>query len=174
MATLQSITKLFLELGLNETVWFQMGLFLASWCVLHRMVFLPYLSRQQDRHAKTVGLKTRAQADRERANQLQNDYESFMKAERKTIANWTESERSKIAEEERQIIQRARDQASEDLQSVRVRLLSELESARRELVPQVREYSSQIASRLIGYKVSVPLTLSEGKLVVDAESTVIP
>src|SRR5437868_2662854 len=99
----------------NFTLLIQLGLFFASWAVLHFLVFRPYLALVHARHEKTAGLKEKAIADREKAERLKNDYETFMKAERKKITTWTDAERKKIAEEEQQTIQAARDEAGRDL-----------------------------------------------------------
>jgi len=161
------------ELIPDFTMAIQTGIFFACWVVLHYLVFKPYLALLHARHAKTSGLRERAVADRERAEKLKVDYEQFMKAERKKVAGWTDNERRKVGEEERQIVQRARDEASKELQGLRARVTTEYEKARSELLPQVRDYSSHIASKLLGYKVNVPVSQADLNKASDAQSTVV-
>ena len=115
------------------------------------------------RKEKTVGLKEKANADRERASKLKAEYEAFMKTERKKIVEWTETERKKVNEEDRQIVQLARDGVSEDLQVLRAKVKADCDKARKELLPQISEYSSQIASKLVGYKVNVSSSMDLGQ-----------
>jgi len=157
----------------DHTLLIQLGLFFACWATLHYLVFKPYLALQHERHQKTVGLKEKAAQDRERATQLQSEYEAFMKAERKKISAWTDEERKKISEEEHHIIQEARNAVSQDFTQLRAKIEADSSRAWAELLPQVREYSSQIVSRLVGYKVSIPPSPHDGKKQADAESTVV-
>jgi F0F1-type ATP synthase membrane subunit b/b' len=139
----------------DYTLLLQLGLFFASYFVLKALIFNPYLSLLEERKAKTTGLREQADRDKERALKLQAEYEKFLKAERKKQAAWSENEHQHVNEEERAIIQKARDAVGEELQVIRTRIQSDLERARKDLFPLISEYSSQIASKLVGYKVKV-------------------
>ncbi len=146
------------ELVPNFTFFIMLGLFFASYFMLSIFVFRPYLNLLEARRAKTSGLKERAIQERERADKLREDYETFMKAERKKVASWMDEERKKVAEEERGVIQKARNQVNDELKTLRDSIHVETERVRGELLPMVNEYSSQLASKVLGHKVKVSVT----------------
>ncbi len=143
------------ELLPNMTFFIMLGLFFASYVMLKTFVFTPYLGLLEARRAKTSGLKERAFEEQERAQKLKEDYETFMKAERRKVATWMEEERKRVAEEERQVIQQARDKSNAELGKIRDSIHAETERAREELLPLVNEYSSHLASKVLGHKVKV-------------------
>jgi F-type H+-transporting ATPase subunit b len=145
------------------TLFIQLGIFLATFLVLRALVFKPYLHLLALRRDKTVGLQARAAKESERASKLQADYENFMRAERKKIAQWSEEEQRRVGDEERKIVQTARDGAAVELQGVRQKISADAEQARRELAPLVNEYSSQIVSKLLGRKITVTAAPPSGK-----------
>jgi len=155
----------------NLTIFIQMGIFFASWAVLHFLVFRPYVALIKLRKEKTVGLLEKADRDRAEAVQLQEKYDTFMKAERKKIVAWTDDERKKINEAERQTVSEAREAMGKELHGLREKIRTETDKARKELLPQVGEYSSNIVSKLVGYAVKVPASV-EPKPPKDLESTV--
>ena len=148
----------------DVTLFIQLGIFFACYFVLKFLVFKPYLALLNHRREKTIGLREKAVAASERTEKLRADYETFMRAERKKVAGWTDEERKKVSDEERRIVQEARDQVATDLAALRTRVATEVERARRELMPSVAEFSSQIASKLVGHKVRIsPTTAEAGK-----------
>lgn len=156
----------------NFTLFIQMGLFFISYALLHFLVFVPYLRLHDARRAKTSGLKEKALQEREKAEKLREEYDTFMKAERRKAAAWTDEEKKKVAEEERAIISQARDSVGEELKKAREATAQETERVRRDLAPQVVEYSSQIASKLLGRKVSVSASSAASAKRTNTESTV--
>lgn len=155
----------------NFTLLIQLGIFLASWLVLHQLVFKPYVALIKARRDKTTGLVEKATKARARAAQLQSQYEQLMKDERKKVAAWTDEERKKVNDAERDIISAARDEVGNELQALRAKTQADYEKARRDLLPQVGEYSSYIVSKLVGYQVKVPVS-AEAKKSMETESTV--
>lgn len=139
----------------DYTLFIQVGLFFVSYVVLSVLVFKPYVKLLKLRESKTTGLREKSAEARVRAQKLQADYEAWMREERKKIAQWTDVERRKIADGERQLIQGARDIAARNLLAARKKTDDELAEARRALSPLAVEFSSSIASKLLGYKVKV-------------------
>ncbi len=134
----------------------QAVLFFVSFAALHFLVFKPYVQLLKLRQARTIGMRDKAAHARERSQKLQAEYDSHMREERKKVTAWSDGERRKIADAEREILQAARDQAGKDLQAARKKTEDELKEAQRALSPLAVEFSSAIASKLLGYKVKVP------------------
>jgi F0F1-type ATP synthase membrane subunit b/b' len=137
------------------TLFIQVVLFFISFLALRFLVFKPYVQLLKLRQSKTVGLRERAAEARARAEKLRIDYEAMMLEERRKSALWTDAERRKVAESERDIIQAARNTAGDELQAARKKTDDELKEAQRALSPLAVEFSSAIASKLLGYKVKV-------------------
>jgi len=145
----------------NWTLVIQLVIFLLSYAVMRSFVFAPYLTLLHKRQEKTTGLKERAAKDRERAESLRAQYEGFIRDERKKLNAWVDDERKKIMEEEHKIVQHAREQAGDELKLVKQSLHDECEKARKDLLPLVSDFSSQIASKLLGHKVKISSVVSE-------------
>src|SRR5262245_7314670 len=109
----------------DSTLFIQLGIFLASFVVLKFMVWDPYVKLIHLRHSKTEGLKEAAEKAKVDALTLKNEYEAFMKNERKRVSNWTEEERKKIQSQEKEIVSAARDEVARHLESVRAKINAE-------------------------------------------------
>lgn len=141
----------------DHTLWIQLALFLASYAVLKYLVFNPMMQLIELRRSKTTGLVDTSHAQKQKALELQNQYQTFMASERKKVTNWLETERKKVDDEARQTIQVARDQATKELQRQRLEIRTHVAAAHEKLMPLVAEFSGQIASKLL----SRPVTVSE-------------
>ncbi len=133
----------------------QLALFLASYATLHFLVFKPYQALLHARHEKTAGLKEKALEAQEKATKYKEDFEVFMKTERKKVGEFSEKERSKTAGEEMKTIQAARDEVAGELGALRQKVKTEADQARNDLMKLVPDYSSLIASKLTGQKIKV-------------------
>lgn len=145
------------------TLFIQLAIFLASFVVLKFMVWDPYVKLIHLRHSKTEGLKEAAEKAKVEALQLKNEYEAFMKNERKSVSNWTEEERKKIQDQEKEIVSGARDEVAKQLETTRAKINAETVAARKELEPLIADFSSRIVSKLIGHNVNVPFSAPEKK-----------
>jgi len=160
------------ELIPNMTFFIQLGLFFATFAVLQKFVFTPYLALLDARRERTSGLKEKALRDREQAQKIHHDYEEFMKAERKKVTAWLDEQRKEVSEEERHVLQTARTKAGNESKALTDNLNAQMDRARKDLSPLVNEYASVIASKLIGRKVSLSGANLDSKKRSTAESTV--
>jgi F-type H+-transporting ATPase subunit b len=136
----------------------QLAIFFASFAVLQVFVFKPYVSLIRAREEKTTGLREIAAKNLQRAEKLKTDYEQLMKAERTKLTAWSDEQRRMIADEERKIVQAARNEVGKELQGLRDTIKAETDRARADLSSHIPEYSSSIATKLVGYQVKVPLS----------------
>ncbi len=133
----------------------QLGLFLASFMVMKLLVFKPLMELIHIREHKTHGLKEEAEEAKKKAGQLKSDYENFIKTEHKKTALWLDEEKKKISEEETKLVQAARDQAAQKLEEIRKQIDTEVSQVRNELTPMISDFSSRIASKLVGKTVKI-------------------
>ncbi len=133
----------------DNSLWFQLGLFVASFFVLRAFLFRPYRRLQEMRRAKTSGLQDVVASSRERSLTLKASYEKQLGEERKKIHSYVEEERKKIDEEQRQIVQAARARVTATMETSHKQLEKELAEARKELAPRIGEFSTLIVKKLL-------------------------
>ncbi|NBX83876.1 hypothetical protein EBQ90_12470 [bacterium] len=133
----------------------ELGIFFASYAVLNKVLYKPYLELVHARNAKSTELKAQSATQKEQAIKFQTDYEEFMKTQRKEVAQWLDEEKKKVAEEERKTIEAARAQVAESMAKTKKATDEQIDIARKELLPLVGEYSSKIVAKLTGKKVSI-------------------
>lgn len=153
----------------NYTVIIQLAIFLATFGVLRFFVFRPYLALLHRRQEKTEGLMAMAAAAREKSEKLRLEYEIFMREERKKLGTWMEEERKKIAEDERRVLQQARNSVGEELQALRKNIQAEISRVERQFSDQVPEYASLVVSKLLGHQVATSLIPHDTTRMVKAE-----
>jgi F-type H+-transporting ATPase subunit b len=139
----------------NSTAFIELGLFLLSFVILKFLVFDPYVKLIHLRESKTSGLKHEAERARLEAEKYRADYDEFLKGERKKLNQMVDEERRKIADEGRGVIQASRGKAVEKLETLRKQVDSDSALVRKELAPMVTEFSSKIASKLVGFSVNI-------------------
>ena len=133
----------------------QLGIFFASYTVLNKVLYKPYLELAKARQAKSTDLKAQTEHQKEETIKFQTEYDAFMKKERKDISHWTEEEKKKVADEERSIIEAARNKVAKELAESQKQAEEQLSIARKELMPTVGELSSKIVAKLTGKKVTI-------------------
>lgn len=141
--------------SVDITLLYQLGLFLVSFFVLRFFVYRPYLELLSKREAQTSGLQEKSAGAIDKAAQLEQKYESFMREERQKIQAWADEKRRAAGNEEQAIIQTARNKATEELQVARGKIKADAERVHADLTPMVAQYSSELASKLIGREVKV-------------------
>jgi len=144
------------DLNLFPTqVGIELGIFFASYGVLNKVLFKPYLALVHARNAKSSELKEKSAQQKVQADKFQTEYEAFMKTQRKDVSHWLDEEKKKVADEERAIIEEARNRVSKELAASRKAAEEQLDIARKELLPLVGDYSSKIVAKLTGKKVTI-------------------
>ncbi len=127
----------------------QLATFLASWAVLHFMVFKPYLGLLEERRSRSHGLLEKAEQARQRAVTLKTEYENFMKGERKVVGEWVETEKRGVLDLQKGRIQKVRDEAANTIETAREQVESQVASAQGTLKGQIKEFSSLLVSKLL-------------------------
>lgn len=144
------------DLNLFPTqVGIELGIFFASYGVLNKVLFKPYLELVHARNAKSTELKEKTAQQKIEADKFQLDYENFMKVQRKEVSHWLDEEKKKVADEERAIIEEARNKVAKELAVTRKVAEEQLDIAKKELVPLIEDFSSKIVAKLTGKKVTI-------------------
>jgi F-type H+-transporting ATPase subunit b len=156
------------DIAIDGTLLIQGGIFWASYGVLRVLMFGPYLKLLETREQFTIALKEKAVLKREEAETLRQKYESTIRAERISAKKWGEEQRKKAVDNEKAIMQAARDDVAAKLRSVRERICKERVEARSVLTPKIISFASQIASKVTGQEVQIHETSSAAKAAFEA------
>ena len=142
----------------DATLLVQLALFVASYLTLRFLVFKPFVKLLELRRERTSGLRDAAAKATMEAERLKEQHDTFLRSEQKRLTLWTDGERRRVAEEATKILSAARADVDKNVQETRERTKKEMEAARKELTPHIAEYSSQIASKLLGKTVKLKAT----------------
>lgn len=142
--------ELFTALGINSTLFVQIGVFLVTFIFLKYILFDPYFAAFEERSRKTIGQVDEAEKYIAEARSLEDRYSSQAKKineEYKAIYDQTRSEAIKIYEGR---VLAARNLAKEETESAREKISQYAEAAKKEIKNELPQISELISSRLLG------------------------
>lgn len=142
--------ELFTALGIDSTLYVQIGVFLVTFIFLKYVLFDPYFAAFQERDRKTVGQVGEAEKYIAETKALEERYAAEAKKineEYKSIYDKTRSEALKIYEDR---VQTARNLAKTEVESSRAEISKHAESAKKEIENELPQISELISSRLLG------------------------
>lgn len=142
--------ELFTALGINSTLFIQIGVFLVTFVFLKYVLFDAYFAAFQERDKKTVGQVDQAEkyiAETQALEQRFSDQARKINEEYKTIYDRTRSEAMKLYEER---VHSARTLAKNEVESAREKIAQHAEAAKNEIKSELPQISELISSRLLG------------------------
>lgn len=138
------------SLGINSTVWTQLGIFLTSFIFLYTIVFRPYFQAHYERHRRTEGGKEDTSQILQSNQVLQAEYERRARDVNDKVRLAFEKAKTEALQEQSNILGRARDSATHQIKLSRDKLEKELQTARQQLSQEIREIGVIVATKLIG------------------------
>lgn len=142
--------ELFTSLGINSTIFMQIGIFLVTFVFLKYVLFDPYFAAYEERNKKTVGQVDEAEKYIQETKALEEKYSKEAKRineEYKSIYDKTRLEALKAYEEK---IASAREIAKTEVDSARALISKNAHEAKNEIKEELPEISEMISSRLLG------------------------
>lgn len=149
------VVSLLRSLGVNSTIWFQLGCFFVAYLAVTELVFKPYLRAYEERQKRTVGGEETAAKTVEEIGVLQNQYESKVRALNAEIKGIYDTSRGEAQKRYDETMSAARKQADAALESTRAQITTQVEAAEHALKSEVPALGNAIASRLAGKDLSV-------------------
>lgn len=138
------------QLGVNETVWIQLGFFILSYFFLSTFVFKPYRRNLEFRKKNTSGSMEEATRLSAATEVLVMDYQGRMKSQNEKAQTIYNQLRNEALAEEEKLVAAARDRANKIIEDTRLKITREIEAGRRTLESQIPELSSLTASQVLG------------------------
>ncbi|MCC6276688.1 MAG: ATP synthase F0 subunit B [Oligoflexia bacterium] len=138
------------QLGINSTVWIQLGLFLVSYLFLSTFLFRPYLKILELRKKRTTGSVEEASKLAAATDTLVMDYQGKVQSHNHVAAQIYEKLKSEGAREEEKLLNDARTKANSLVQETREKVVRDIKAAKESLKTQAPTLSRSIASRVLG------------------------
>jgi F-type H+-transporting ATPase subunit b len=138
------------SLGINSTLWIQLGCFLISYVSFSQLVLKPYMAALSEREKRTVGNEEIAVRLVEEAADLHAEYEQKARNISAEIKGFYDEHRNNALKESDRILADAREEAGKILSQSRGQIALQIEAARRTLSAEIPAISGAIASKLAG------------------------
>ena len=142
-------------LGINNTIWLQLGCFIVAYLALSQLIFKPYLAAFHERAQRTVGNEESAERILAEATELQTQYEAEARQVNSQFKAVYDQSRTDAMREHDRIVAAAREQASNFVEKNRTEIKAQIEQAQKQLSKEAPVVGAAIAGRLIGKDVSV-------------------
>ena len=147
MEQLASILK---QLGVDYTLWIQLGFFFISYIALSQFLIKPYMANLEFRKKRTIINPEEATRLNSSIENLAMDYQGQVKRQNeKGTAIYEKLKAEGVAEEDR-LIGAARAEASRLMDQVKKQIQTDMGTAKESLKAQVPQLSKLIASRVLG------------------------
>lgn len=137
------------QLGVNQTLFLQLGIFVFTILVLSLLVFKPFAEALNLREQKTSGAEDLAAEFQQKTAELHQLYESKARALNDKIRKHFEDSRKLAQEEYEKSVAAAKLEAQHILTSARSQIQKELATAKAGLKDEVPKVASDISKKLL-------------------------
>ncbi|MEQ1876540.1 MAG: ATP synthase F0 subunit B [Bdellovibrionia bacterium] len=150
MEALNQLNAILTGLGVNSTVWIQLGLFLFTFVLLNNVVFKSYQKAFQERHDKTLGGEDLTKQLVLEAQEIQSRYEKRARQVNEQIKTAYDAALGEAYKKQNDNMENTRKEAAEALKQARVKITSQVRDARGQLQADLPAISALVASKLMG------------------------
>lgn len=137
-------------LSIDQSILFQIVLFLALWMFLRKFLFEPHLAVMQQRTQRSEGAVKEAQQVRADAESIEGRYKAQLAETRTGTMQQVDTVYRAAEEQAKTLTDAARAEADQTLASMRTSLQQEIASARQELGSRAPEFARTITEKLLG------------------------
>jgi len=146
--------EIFASLGLNWTLFVQMGIFLVVFVVLKTVLFEPYFAAFRERKERTEGQAEAAERYVHEAKDLEAKYSAKAQEINAQYKAIYDKNRVETMKEYDRVIQDARSRAKAWTEQSRSRIEKEVREAKQQMSPDVPAISQLITSKMLGKEAS--------------------
>ncbi|MCB0413478.1 MAG: ATP synthase F0 subunit B [Bdellovibrionales bacterium] len=137
------------SLGIDNTLFYQLGIFLVGYVVLYNIVFKPYVAAHFERVRRTVGnmeSNERVLADIQHLKVRHEKEARGLNEEYKSIYD---KKRSEALSEYDKIVGHARDQSKSIIEDTRAKIQKEISQTKLNLEKEIPEVSQLLVAKLL-------------------------
>lgn len=144
-----ALTNLIAALGLDSTVWIQLGIALFMFVYLITFVFKPYYSAFTERESRTTGNHEKAEQVYAQTRELEALYQRKARSMNADIKELFDKARGEAAREQERIQSEARSKAKASIDKAKEKIQGEINKAREDLIKQAPDLSRAISEKLV-------------------------
>lgn len=147
---MNNIVSIIHSLGINETLFVQMAIFIVVYSILKALVFKPYHRAHEKRQNATVGNTETADKLAQKAREVEARYQSKAREISDNVKAIYEKARLEATVEQDKILSLARENTQRIIEKARAHVQEETALAREALSRETPEIGAAIADRLLG------------------------
>lgn len=147
---MEALTGLLQSLGVNSTLFYQLGIFAFSFFFIRYVAFEPYFRAHLVREQKTEGNQDQAEQIYAQTRELETLYQRRARTLSADIKSIYDKARGDANREQDKIISAARDKAKVSIERAREKIQGEFNKAREDLIKEAPAIGEAIRERLVG------------------------
>ena len=136
-------------LGINATLWLQLGIFLVVYGFLRKVVFSPYFKAYESRQGQTQGNQEHAEKLFSQTRELQTLYQRKARSLNADIKTIYDKARLEAAREQEKLQNDGREKAKKILDQSRTKIQEQYSHAREELIKHAPNLGHSMTEKLL-------------------------
>ena len=139
---------IFQNLGINETVWIQLAIFLVTFFLLKKIVFEDYVAAMLARQQKTHGGADQVAELQTQSSELHSHYEAEAKTVNQKISAIFKDHQDEADKEFDRIVSSAKAEAQTQLENTQKTIMKEVQNIKIELTKELPLMTEMIVSKM--------------------------
>lgn len=148
-AILSKVGEILTSLGINQTFWFQLVIFVFAYFGMAFIVFKPYLAAYDERRRRTVGGEKEAEQLTAEANQLEEQYKKQARELNDKVKALYNEQQGRANKERTEILEKARYEAEGRIAAGRKAIDDAMSEARSSIKQYIPGISEKIESKFL-------------------------
>lgn len=145
--------SLLIALGLDHTLFFQIGVFLITFMSLMFIVFVPYTDAYLKRQQTVTGGESVVEEIAKKAGDLRTHYEARAREVSSEIKKIFDSFRDEASKESEKVVSKARGDAQQVIEKTRNKVSAEISEAQKKMKEEAPVIAKAIVGKLLSKKV---------------------
>ena len=137
------------NIGIDETLFLQFGIFLIAYLAMNFIVFRPYLNAYNERVCRTLGSREETQNLLQQANQKEEDYKVLARKLNGEINSIFAESGEKAKKDMEMILSKAKEESELQGRELAKQMKLSIAKARRELEEHISGLSNEIQRKLM-------------------------
>ena len=137
-------------LGVNQTVYYQLAIFIVGYSCLYFIVFKPYFRMFEERERSTVGNQDLASQIIKEAQELEAEYQVKARQVNEQYKKVYDKYRSEAMREYDEVVSQARSQARNSVETNKKEIQENVFVARKQLLEERPQVSNAIVHQILG------------------------
>ncbi len=150
---MEAVTNIIKSLGVNDTIWIQLALFVFVFVILRTFVFKPFFKAHEGRHNATQGNEEAAEKMHAQTRELESLYQRKARSLNADVKAIYDKARLEANLEHEKIMGEAKEKARLALDKYRNHIQEEFNKAREDLIKEGPVLGAAIADKLLAEEV---------------------